>query len=193
MTRFSKNTPIQAPSEIHTPEDRGLALRAWLRRKGLQAQDFADAADLGKATLNRYLNGKKDLATVEQAIADRILRAMNISDEEAWDVLGITGEHRLTFRSFRPPPLGHGAVVREDTVVRLSQPLFGSVALPVGTLIRVTLEGPALEHEVVRMADGRLFSVSTGVKAEGERLGYLVSAHFAMRQSVVPPAADLPN
>lgn len=191
MARYSKNQPIARPQEIRTPEDRGTALRVWLRERGLQPPDFAEASGISRATLHRYLTGRKDIATVEQTMADRLLRAMAISDEEAWDLLGIPEEERATFRSFRPPPLGHGAVLREDTVLRLSQPLFGSVALPAGTLIRVTLEEPALEHEVVRMLDGRLFSVSTGVKAEGERLGYLVSAHFATRQSDVPPAADL--
>lgn len=191
MARYGKNQPIARPSEIRTPEDRGTALRVWLRKKELQPPDFAEAAGVSRATLHRYLTGKKDIATVEQTIADRLLRAMNISDEEVWELLGIPEEHRATFRSFRPPPLGHGALVREDTVLRLSQPLFGSVALPMGTLIRVTLDGPPLEHEVVRLADGRLFSVSSGVQAEGEKMGYLVSAHFAMRQSTVPPAADL--
>lgn len=181
MPRRSR-TKTPAPAVIRTPADRGLTLRIWLERKDLPIKDFAEAAGIGRSTLNRYLTGEKDLATVEQEIADRLLRVMGISDGEAWTLLQVPEEHRGTFRSFRPPPLGHGAVLRALADIRLEQPMFGSVALPAGTLIRVAEGGPALEHRVVRLADGRLYSASADVKAQGEPLGYLVSAHFAIQQ-----------
>lgn len=174
---------IAKPShEIETPFDRGQALKAWIQRMGLDIQDFAEAANLSRAALNNYLRGIKDVATVEQEIADRLLRAMGISDGEAWSMLNIPAEHRHTFRSFRPPPLGHGSVTRTLADIRLEEPLFGSVALPAGTLIRVASEGPALEHVIVRLNDGRLYAASNGVQAEGQQLGYLVSAHFSIQQ-----------
>lgn len=170
---------IATPS---TPAERGAALRAWLKRKKLTITDFAEAAGIGRATLNRYLSGLKDVATVEQEIADQMLRAMGISDGEAWELLGIPDAHRHTFRSFRPPPLGHGALLREDLEVRLDQPLFGSVALPAGTQIRVSRDGPRMEHQVYRMTDGRLFAATNGMTVDGEHLGGLISAHFAIGQ-----------
>lgn len=168
--------------QILTPLDRGQALKAWIQRHDLNITDFAAAAGLSRATLNNYLRGIRDVAAVEQEIADRLLRAMGIADGEAWSLLNIPEENRHTFRSFRPPPLGHGSVTRTLADIRLEQPLFGSVALPAGTLIRLTKEGPALEHLIVRLHDGRLHAVSDGVQAEGEQMGWLVSAHFAMRQ-----------
>lgn len=177
-----RSAPESLPTTLSMPADRGAALRAWIKRKGLTITDFAEAVGIGRATLNRYLTGVKDLATVEQEIADQMLRAMGISDGEAWEVLGIPEGHRHTFRSFRPPPLGHGALLREDLELRLEEPLFGSVALPGGTQIRVSRDGPEMEHQIYRMSDGRLFAATNGMTVDGEHLGGLISAHFAIRQ-----------
>ncbi|WP_198170795.1 helix-turn-helix domain-containing protein [Deinococcus arboris] len=189
MPTTKRPDPV-APALILTPQDRGQALKAWLKRKDIPVSDFAAAIGIGRATLNRYIAGTKDLATAEQSIADRLLQAMGISDGEAWTLLSIPEDNRRTFRSFRPPPLGHGTVTRTLSDIRLEEPLFGSVALPAGTLIRVSHEGPALEHSVVRLPDGRLYAASAGVIAEGEQLGYLVSAHFAIRLTDAEPLQD---
>lgn len=178
----ARSKTVEAPTVIRTPADRGLTLRAWLKRKGLSISDFAESVGIARATLNRYLVGTRDLASIDQEIADRLLRTMGIADGEAWELLAIPEEHRHTFRSFRPPPLGHGAVLRTLTDIRLDEPLFGSVALPAGTLIRVAKDGPGMDHNIVRLKDGRLYAASNGVQAEGESLGFLVSAHFAIAQ-----------
>lgn len=180
MTRSKRYSKTALPEQIETPQQRGQTLRAWLEAQEIGVGDFALNSGIGRATLNRYLNGTKDLATVEQQIADRILRAMGISDGEAWELLNIPEEARYTFRSFRPPPLGHGAVVQALTDVRLEEALFGSVALPAGTIIRISKDGPTLEHVIVRLEDGRLFATNAGANVNGEVLGGLASAHFAI-------------
>lgn len=172
------------PAKIETAADRGLALRVWLNVQDINVRDFADRSDLGRATIHRYIKGSKDLADIAAEHADKLLCAMGISDEEAWEILGIPPEKRRTFRSMRPWPLGSGASdieAKTDLQLQLKEPLFGSLALPPGAILWIKRGDASLPHQVYELADGRLFSVekTSGVQPAGTLLGGLSSVHFS--------------
>lgn len=176
----------QAPEQIETPQDRGVALRAWLNVRGLRVGDFAINAGISRATLQRYLSGATDIADMQQETADAFLRAMGVADEDAWDILGIPVEARNRFRSFRPFPLGHGPKAEhtpeQQLTLLLEEDLFGTVALPAGTVIRIEQGENQQRHQIYRLLDGRLFAAfrESPVAAPGATLlGGLCGAEFA--------------
>ncbi|MFC3833449.1 helix-turn-helix domain-containing protein [Deinococcus rufus] len=176
------------PAEILTAADRGLALKAWLQHHKIGISDFAINAGISRAGMSRYLSGKTDIAEIQQDTADRLLRAMGVSDEDAWALLGIPTTARSTFRSFRPYPLGHGsmpaATEHGALSVRLDAPLFGSVSLPVGAILRIELHNPRYEHQIYRLRDDRLFAVVSGTPMDASGavlLGGLAGVDFVAR------------
>lgn len=174
------------PSPIRTAQDRGQALQVWMNVQRIRQKDFLEKSGIKRSTFARYLSGESDLAAIDQATADRLLRAMGITDTDAWEILGIPEEHRATFRSFRPFPLGHGTDRQGERtgliMERLTQPLFGSLALPSGVTLYLETGTNNLPHQIYRLADGRLFAVGDGggVTTPGAvHLGGLATADFS--------------
>lgn len=175
-----------APNPILTPQDRGQALQVWMNLQRIRQKDFLEKADMRRSTFARYISGETDLAAVEQPTADRLLRAMGISDTDAWELLGIPEDRRATFRSFRPYPLGHGTDRQHERIglimERLTQPLFGSLALPAGVTLFLESGTNNLPHQIYRLADGRLYAVGDGgvITTPGAvHLGGLATADFS--------------
>lgn len=174
------------PSVIETPQQRGQALRNWLDVQQLSIKAFAAALGMSRSRFTLYLDGKEfkgkvyDLAEMEQGEAEQLVTLMNVTDAEAWDILGIPKANRETFRSFRPPPWGHGSPVRDMLEMALEVPMVGEVPLPAGAVVRIDPQAADAKYQVVRLEDGRFYSVSPPMLRHtgGEHLGGLVSAHF---------------
>ena len=178
--RYRSRDFTERPDEIVTPQDRGRALKNYLDVQQISVKAFAVAAGISRAALNNYLAGSTDLAYISQSRAGGIITAMGITDWEAWEVLGIPDDAKETFRTFRPHPEGHGQPVDSMIELRLTQPLIGEVPLPSGTLICIDPAAKDRPIQIVRLPDGRLYSVSVTLfqEAVGEQLGGLISAHF---------------
>ncbi|UQN10289.1 hypothetical protein [Deinococcus sp. QL22] len=149
---------------------------------------FATASGMSRQQLYRYLGGEAldpegrviDLAYMPQDRAEGLITAMGLTDWEAWEVLGIPDDAKTTFRTFRPFPEGHGRKVSEVIEIRLSAPMVGEIPLPAGTLVRIDPNVTDGKMQVIRLEDGRLYSVNALMleRAGGEHLGTLLSAHF---------------
>lgn len=184
--RYRSRQFTPRPEVIETPQDRGQAMRNWLDVQQLSIKAFAAALGMSRSRFTLYLDGGSfkgkvyDLAEMDQEEAERLMTAMNVTDYEAWEILGIPEANRQTFRSFRPPPWGHGSPVRDVIEVLLQDPMVGEVPLPAGAIVRIDPQAQDAKFQVVRLEDGRLYSVGPLMlgRAGGEHLGGLLSAHF---------------
>lgn len=180
----AKKAPPDADARTMTPAERGHTLKRWLKYVAkTRIGDFAQVTNIHPATLARYFSGVKDLATVEQEIAERLLTGMGISDEKAWALLAIPEAHRGSFRSFRPPPLGHGPDVFRTVTEILPDALMGEAVLPANTGVELEPDNLDSGIQIVQLEDGRFHAVtaSTVPRIVKRRLGRLVTAHFAAR------------
>lgn len=180
--RRQRKAPLKRPESIRDSVTRGQALRYWLERQHITVTDFAEAVGVSRSTINNYLNGLVDIGLLPQQKAAKLITAMGVSDWDSWDILGIPEDDRLSFRTFRPFPIGHGRPVSEIEEICLSEPLIGAVSLPAGTTI--TIDPSALDKaiQVIEIEDGRMYSVRTeDLRFSADMLRYvggLLTAHF---------------
>lgn len=179
-TRFRDRGEITPrPAQIKTGQDRGQALRNWFDVNKTPLLGFAKAAGISRTTLNAYLAGTVDIAFIDQSRAEGLITAMNVTDWEAWEIIGIPEEARSTFRTFRPAPWGHGQAVSETRTITLASPMAGEQPLPAGVVIHVDPN----DHEriqIIELEDGRLYSVPAllAARSGGVRLGGLLRVDY---------------
>lgn len=175
-----RNTPM--PAKIETPAERGQVFQSWLDSNDIFQEDFARAAKIGPNTISMYASGELDLARMRQATAERFITTMNLTDLEAWKLFNIPEENRKNFRTFRPPPYGHGEDPRKLSDMQLPSPLQGELSVPAGHIIQFdptkTLEGIV----ITQLDDGRLFALPAQVAAgRGRILGQLVNVSLQQK------------
>ncbi|GAA5514041.1 hypothetical protein Dcar01_02790 [Deinococcus carri] len=154
--------------------------------------DFAQATGIGRSTLQGYLAGRQDIASMLRPNAHRFLTGLGISDAEGWELFSIPEEKRPEWRSDRPPPLGHGPAEtgeRPDEQIVLEGPLFGEMSLPADVTIYYAPEGEGRFY-LMQLADGTMFATSRSVAPAGGRvLGALTGARFGRSPTTAPPGA----
>lgn len=175
-----RQTPM--PPSVETPADRGQAFQSWLDTNELMLEDFARSSKIALSTLTAYIKGEMDLARMRQATAERFITGMGLTDVEAWELFNVPEEQRLNFRTFRPPPYGHGEDPRKLLTMQLTTPLQGELSVPAGHVIQFdpakTLEGIV----ITQLDDGRMFALPAHVAAgRGRVLGQLVNVSLQQR------------
>lgn len=178
--RFRTREFTPRPEKVETAVERGQALRNWFDVHKVSIIAFAQTTGIPRSTLSKYLAGASDIAAMPHEQAEKLIVGMGITDWESWEVLGIPEEHRTSFRTFRPPPLGHGQPLTEAIERQLDQPLVGDVLVPAGAILRIIKEAEMDGIQVVELEDGRLYAVSPVMlgSTTGKHLGRLISIHF---------------
>lgn len=142
----------------------------WLIEKhagGVSA--FARNSGLSRVHIEQILSGKKDLLRMRQESIEKMLTALNLPDTRAWVLLGIPEAEQRRWRTLRPPPMGHGDVMRSVTNIRLDQPLVGDVSVPAGYMISVD------RHQM----------------DAGVIVAKLAGRYYATQPDAIPPSADV--
>jgi hypothetical protein len=175
--RYTRRRSTSLPERVETAKDRGQAFQHFLDSREIFLEDFAKESKIALSTLGMYITGDLDIARMRQATAERFISALNISDTEAWRFFAIPLAQQRSFRTFRPPPLGHGEDPRKLIEIRLTTPLQGEWSVPAGHLVQIdptnTLEGIV----ITELEDGRLFALPAHVAAgRGRVMGQLISA-----------------
>ncbi|GGL16679.1 hypothetical protein GCM10010844_39470 [Deinococcus radiotolerans] len=140
---------------------------------------FAEAMGIHRSTLNDYLSGTIDIASISPKRAAAMILAMGVYDKDAWEILGLEGEARESFKTYRPAPAGHGPSQSTDEPITLPTPLLGEQPLPAGA--KIYLDPAATDKvQVIRLEDGRYYSVTALLlqRAGGIHLGGLVRVDF---------------
>lgn len=175
--RYTRRRSTPLPERIETAKDRGQALQHFLDTHDLFLEDFARTSKIAMSTLGMYINGELDIARMRQATAERFIGTLGISDTEAWTFFNIPEAQQKSFRTFRPPPLGHGEDPRKLIEIELTSPLQGEWSVPAGHMVQIdpakTLQGIV----ITRLDDGRLFALPAHLAAgRGTVMGQLVGA-----------------
>lgn len=175
--RYTRRRITPMPERVETAQDRGQALQHFLDSREIFLEDFSKESKIAMSTLGMYLNGELDIARMRQATAERFIGRMGISDTEAWQFFNIPKEQQKSFRTFRPPPMGHGEDPRKLIEITLTQPLHGEWTVPAGHIVQIdpanTMEGIV----VTELEDGRLFALPAHLAAgRGRVMGQLVGA-----------------
>lgn len=181
--RYARRRITPMPATITTAKERGQAFQHWLDTNDMFREDFARAAQIANNTIGMYISGELDLARMRQATAERFITAMNLTDLEAWDFFKIPESNQQSFRTFRPPPYGHGEDPRRLMDMQLTQPLQGELHVPAGCIVQYdptkTMDGIV----ITEMEDGKLMALSAKVAAgHGRILGQLVSVSVQQRR-----------
>lgn len=179
-SRFrDRGTITPRPAQITNGVERGLAFRNWLDVNKMSITGLAKAAGISRNSLIEYLNGVVDIAYISQERAEGIITAMNVTDWEAWEIIGIPEDAQPTFRSFRPAPWGHGLAPSTLPTYELKTPMAGEQPLPANVVIHVDPNNYD-KIQVIRLEDGRFYSVTALLvdRIDGERLGGLVRVDY---------------
>lgn len=159
---------------------RGELLAQLMEDLKIDRTELANDSGVSGQTIWLYLKGKSDIANATQETADALLRTLGIPDTHAWVALDIPTEKRDTFRSFRPPPMGHGEDLRELQDIILEHPMQGSITLPPGYLVQIDASNMADGLQLLKLDDRYLLGPSSVLPAQGQRLGQLVSIDTAI-------------
>lgn len=188
--KITRRRKTPRPPEVHDAATRGQMAKHLLDKLEILVTDFSQATGIARSTLQNYLAGRQDIASMLRPTAHRFLTGLGISDAEGWRLFNIPEERRSEWRSDRPPPLGHGAPERGQPAEHLvlDGPLFGEMSLPPEITVYYVPGGQGRFH-LMQLADGTLFVTKKNEAPPGARaLGALVSAHFDL-----PPATPAPG
>lgn len=154
---------------VATPEERREML-AWLIDRhagGITA--LHRNSGINRVHLEQLVNGRRDILKMRQESVEKLLTGLNLPDTRAWQLLGIPKEYHGRWRTLRPPPMGHGDVIRSVTNIHLDEPLAGDVSIPAGYMI----------------------SVDRNVFDEGVIVAKLAGRYYATRPDAIPPSAQV--
>lgn len=175
--RYTRRRAKPMPEKVETALDRGLVFQHIIDAREIFLEDFAKQSKIALSTLGMYINGELDIANMRQATAERFISSLGMSDTEAWRLFNIPTIKQRSFRTFRPPPMGHGEETRKLVDFTLPVQLQGEWSVPAGEIITIdptnTMEGIL----VTELADGRLFALPAAVAAgRGTVKGELIKA-----------------
>jgi transcriptional regulator with XRE-family HTH domain len=175
---YSRSKVMPKPDVVVTAEQRGQALQHFVDLNNTTMMEFATKSGISYSALTKYAKGSTDLATIQQRTAERLITAMELSDTEAWEYFNIPEDRRAQFRTFRPPPLGHGEAPRSILSLTLPAPLTGTLSAPAGYIVQYN---PARRLNGLMLAeapDGQYFALDAGlVRGNSRILGEIVSVH----------------
>lgn len=148
----------------------------WLIEKhGGGVSAFSRVSGVSRVHLEQLLSGKKNLLKMQQETITKLLTGLNLPDTRAWQLLGIPEADQTRWRTLRPPPMGHGDVIRQVTNITLDQPLVGDVSIPAGYMISVDRNAYD-EGVIVAKLSGRYYATQPdAVPPTAEVLGRLIS------------------
>jgi len=109
--------------------ERGQALYRLILKLGYEPVSFAAESKIHVSTLWMYIHGRIDLAQIKQPSVEKLLIALAVTDTWAWSYFKIPQELRTKWRTFRPPPLGHGEDPRELYELKLDRSTTGRYVL----------------------------------------------------------------
>ncbi len=163
---------VSFPSRRDTAEARGVALQYWIQENRDPAtglpwtqMQLALSSGIGRPQLQRYLTGAYDLANSTQELVERLVGTMGMSDADARVFFGIPRESLVRWRTFRPPPLGHGmerARPASERFIALSEPLKGEVACSGNMGLGMTIDTAVTTGLVVPRTTSGLYVVPRG-------------------------------
>lgn len=158
-------------------ERRAGLLRDIIEKRGYKnPSTFARDSDIAYSNLWLYLAGERDLANMGPATVSKLLTSLNVPDTWAWEYFDIPAAARATWRTFRPPPMGHGEDERRLLDVRLDMPLQGDVMVPGGQGHSITVDRDNVVFGLVvtQLADRYLATPASLLPGNGTVLGQLV-------------------
>lgn len=179
MTDDTQSTFTRPPSRHHnkvtTDQERREMLLWLIDEHGGGVSALARNTSISRVHIEQILSGQKKLLRMQQETIEKLLTGLNLPDTRAWELLGIPEADRKRWRTLRPPPMGHGDVVRNLTNIRLEQPLVGDVSVPAGYMISVD-RNEASEGVIVAKVGERYYATQMdAIPPRAEVLGRLVS------------------
>ncbi|AWT34524.1 hypothetical protein DM785_02400 [Deinococcus actinosclerus] len=177
---------VSFPARRNDPRSRGIALTFILQERKITQSQFALDSGIQRQILNRYMTGAYDLANMSQELVERLLTALGMSDIEARTYFGIPEEAWVRWKTFRPPPLGHGAGElgsASERVVGLKGGVQGvlTVAADVADLVGAVVDTQVTTGMVLTRWQGGLWALraAPGEQVPGEVLGGLLRLAIA--------------
>ncbi|WP_407543813.1 hypothetical protein Q0M94_28435 (plasmid) [Deinococcus radiomollis] len=149
--------------------------------------DFVRDSKMSKVTLWMYFNGELDMALMRQVSVEKMLGALNVTDTWAWAYFEIPVDRRREWRTFRPPPLGHGEDPRDLFEVILGKPLQGEIIVPPGYVVTIDKGNTMLGLIIVEFGDRYLATQVEFAPAQGTVLGQLVRIDTGYRRDIPVP------
>lgn len=154
---------------VTTDQERREMLLWLIEERGGGVSAFGRNSGISRVHLEQLLTGYKSILQMRQETIEKLLTALNLPDTRAWDLLGIPMTDRKRWRTLRPPPMGHGDVIRSVTNIVLDQPLVGDVSVPAGYMI----------------------SVDRNVANEGVIVAKLAGRYYATQPDAIPPNSEI--
>lgn len=156
-------------SVVHTELERREMLLWLIEEHAGGVTALSRNTGMSRVHIEQLLSGKKNLLRMQQETIEKLLTGLNLPDTRAWELLGIPEADQKRWRTLRPPPMGHGDVIRSVMNVRLDEPLVGDVSVPAGYMISVD------RHEMKK----------------GVIVAKLAGRYYATRPDAIPPTADV--
>lgn len=195
-TTKRRATAVRAPSKVlpdaksdeskatATPSSdalrRGELLKAIIEEIGYGTpHEFARDSKIAYSNLWHYMAGQRDVAKMGQSTVELLLGALNVTDTWAWAYFEIPESARKTWRTFRPPPMGHGDENRRLLEITLDMPLQGDLVSPKGNVITVDRDNTVVGQIVTRLADRYLVTPADLIPGRGLVLGQLIRIDLA--------------
>lgn len=175
--RYTRRRITPLPERIETAQDRGQAFQHLLDTREVFLEDFARESKIAMSTLGMYITGELDIARMRQGTAERFISALDISDTEAWKFFAIPTAQQRSFRTFRPPPMGHGEDPRKLLEIKLTDTLHGEWTVPAGHIVQIDPASTMQGTVIAQMDDGKLWALPAHLAAgRGKIMGQLISA-----------------
>ena len=175
--KYTRRRTTPMPERVETAAERGQAFQHFLDTHDMFLEDFARKSKIALSTLSMYINGELDIARMRQGTAEKFISQLGISDTEAWKFFNIPALQQRSFRTFRPPPMGHGEDPRKLIEIKLTAPLHGEWTVPAGHIVQIDPANTMSGIVITELEDGRLFALPASVAAgRGRVMGRLVSA-----------------
>lgn len=168
--------------------ERGQKFLQLLEANEYAVSDFIRDSGMSQGSVWMYINGELDIANMRLKTLNRFLETLNISDTWAWVYFSIPRTKRPEWRTFRPPPLGHGEDPRELIDIIVDMPMQGDATVTQGYVMTIDPANKALGLMLVKMTDRYLTVPADLVPAQGQVLGQLVRTDTSYRRDIAAPA-----
>lgn len=156
-------------AQVTTDQERREMLLWLIDTHGGGVTAAARNSGISRVHLEQIISGMKNPLRMQQETIEKLLTVLNLPDTQAWELLGIPQADRKRWRTLRPPPMGHGDVIRSVTNIELDQPLAGDISIPAGYMI----------------------SVDRNVANQGVIVARLAGRYYATKPDAIPPSAEV--
>ena len=159
---------------------RGQALYQFLMKNNMDPKELAEQSGIHLSTVWDYINGVTDLAKIRQASVEKLLGAMGVTDTWAWTYFDIPVASRRQWRTFRPPPLGHGDDPRELLEMHLTSVTQGKYVLWPGDILTIDRNNKTIGVLLAAVGDDLLTGPRTSLPDNAEVIGQVVRIEPAL-------------